>query len=184
MTFALIAAGGFVSRDAFSRPVQTYEQLSNYEQLVPRIEALRAERRTLGEIARSLNSEGFHPPKRAAQFTKAILSGFLRERRARAGVQTRRESDQTRLRADEWWLADLASALSMPIATMHRWQRVGWVRSRKIVASRGRWAIYADARELERLNRLRDAPRGWPRPYPTELITPPPEADDEQGVAQ
>lgn len=177
-------AGGFVSRDAFSRPVQTYEQLSNYEGLVARIEALRAERKTLTKIAETLNSEGFHPPKRAAEFTKGILSGFLRERRAKAGVQTRHQSDETQLKADEWWLADLASQLSMPVATLHRWQRVGWVRSRKVVAARGRWAIYADACELERLDRLRDTPRGWPQPYPTELITPAPTADDEKGVDQ
>ena len=34
-------AGGFVSHHALSRPVQTYEQLSNYRELVARIEALR-----------------------------------------------------------------------------------------------------------------------------------------------
>ena len=34
-------AGGFVSRHALSRPVQTYEQLSNYRELVAHIEALR-----------------------------------------------------------------------------------------------------------------------------------------------
>ena len=47
------------------RPVQTYEQLSNYDELVARIEALRAERKTLSEIAATLNAEGFHPPKRS-----------------------------------------------------------------------------------------------------------------------
>ena len=73
---------------------------------------------------------------------------------------------------NEWWLADLAAELSMPIATLHRWQRVGWVTSRKVTAAGGRWAIHADAQERDRLCRLRDCPRGWPQPYPTELITP------------
>ena len=62
----------------------------------------------------------------------------------------------------------------MPIATLHRWQRVGWLTSRKVDAAGGRWAIYADADEMLRLRRLRDAPRGWPKPYPAELITPKP----------
>jgi hypothetical protein len=87
---------------------------------------------------------------------------------------SRSATDQQHLRADEWWLAELAAELSMPLATLHRWQRVGWVASRKVQGARGRWAIYADADELRRLRQLRDSPRGWPQPYPTELITPKP----------
>jgi hypothetical protein len=165
-------AGGFVSRHTLHRPVQTYEQLSNYDELARHIDALRAERKTLSEIAAALNREGFHPPKRSPRFTKGILSYFLRERGVRAGLVLRSVTTEHHLQAKEWWLADLAVELSMPIATLHRWQRVGWVTSRKVTAAGGRWAIYADADELLRLRRLRDSPRGWPQPYPTELITP------------
>jgi hypothetical protein len=49
-------AGGFVSRHALRRPVQTYEQLLNYKELLARIDALRAERKTLSEIAATLNT--------------------------------------------------------------------------------------------------------------------------------
>ena len=161
-------AGGFVSRHALSRPVQTYEQLSNYRELVARIEALRGERRRrCRQIAATLNAEGFRPPKRSLRFTKGILSRFLRERGVRTGPLPRSVTEERHLRADEWWLADLAAELSMPIATLHRWQRVGWLASRKVAAAGGRWAIYADADELLRLRRLRDCPRGWPQPYPT-----------------
>ena len=62
--------------------------------------------------------------------------------------------------------------------TLHRWQRVGWITSRKVAAAGGRWAIYADADEMLRLRRLRDAPRGWPQPYQTELITPKPKPNE------
>jgi DNA invertase Pin-like site-specific DNA recombinase len=165
-------SGGFTSRHALLRPVQTYEQLSNYGELVARIDSLRAQRKTLTEIATVLNAEGYHPPKRASRFSKCILSRFLRERRAQAGTRTRCEQDEQHLKVDEWWLADLASELSIPIATMHRWQRVVWVSSRKVTAMRGRWAILADTDELNRLRRLRDSPRGWPQPYPPELTTP------------
>jgi hypothetical protein len=78
------------------------------------------------------------------------------------------------LDADEWWLADLAAKLSMPIATLHRWQRVGWLTSRKVTSAGNRWAIFADADELSRLTSLRASPRSWPNPYPPELTTPKP----------
>jgi DNA invertase Pin-like site-specific DNA recombinase len=164
--------GGFVSRHALRRPVQTYEQLSNYRELAGRIEALRGERQTLAEIAATLNAEGFRPPKRSLRFTPAILSRFLRERGVRTGPLPRSVTEERHLRADERWLADLAADLSMPIATLHRWRRVGWLASRKVAAAGGRWAIYVDANERLRLRRLRDCPRGWPQPYPTELTTP------------
>ncbi len=171
-------AGGFVSRHALSRPVRTYEQLSNYEELVARVDGLRAQRKTLSEIAATLNAEGFRPPKRSPRFTPGILSRFLRERGVRSGSLPRSVTDEQHLRASEWWLADLAAKLSMPIATLHRWQRVGWVTSRKVPAAGGRWAIYADADELLRLSRLRNSPRGWPQPHPTELITPKPDPNE------
>lgn len=170
-------AGGFVSRHALVRPVQTYRQLSNYDELAARIEALRAECKTLSEIAAALNAEGFHPPKRSLHFTKEILSRFLRERGVRTRPLPRSVTDPGHLQANEWWLADLAAELSMPVATLHRWQRVGWVQSRKVMAAGGRWALHADADQLLRLRRLRDCRRGWPQPYPTELITPKPKAE-------
>ena len=177
-------AGGFVSRHPLSRPVQTYEQLSNYDELKTRIDTLRKEHKTLADITAMLNAEGFHPPKRSRQFTPAILSRFLRERGVRIGSLPRNVSDNGHLQADEWWLADLAAKLAMPIATLHRWQRVGWVASRKVAEAGGRWAIYADAEELVRLHRLRDAPRGWPQPYPTELITPKQKLDETETTKQ
>jgi DNA invertase Pin-like site-specific DNA recombinase len=173
-------AGGFISRHTLFRPVQTYQQLSNYEEFVARIDALRAQEKSLPEIAATLNAEGFHPPKRAPRFTSAILSRFLRERGVRLGSLPRSVTCQEHLAADEWWLADLAAKLAMPSATLHRWRRVGWVASHKVMAAGGRWAIYADADELLRLRRLRDAHRGWPQPYPAELITPQPHRQTER----
>jgi DNA invertase Pin-like site-specific DNA recombinase len=164
--------GGFNSRHTLNRPVQTYRQLSNYKELVARIEFLRAKQQTLPEIAAILNSEGFHPPKRSPRFTKGILSGFLRELRAQTGTSTHNAVLETSLAADEWWLADLATKLSMPIATLHRWRKVGWIAARKIAEAGARWAAFADAEELDRLRRLRNAPHGWPKVYPLELTTP------------
>lgn len=176
-------AGGFVSRHTLYRPVQTYQQLSNYDELVLRIDALRTERKTLSEIAATLNGEGFHPPKRSPRFTKGILSCLLRERGVRTGFLPRSVTNEHHLQANEWWLSNLAAELSMPSATLHRWQRVGWVASRKVTPAGGRWAIYADADELLRLRRLRDSSRGWPQPYPAELITPKTKSEETATIA-
>jgi hypothetical protein len=156
-----------------TRPVQTYKQLSNYDELVARIDSLRTERKTLTEVAETLNAEGFHPPKRSKKFTKGVVCNLLRERRAKSGY--RMDSELGRhLQTNEWWLADLAAELSTPIATLHRWRRVGWVASRKVPIGAGRWAIYADAKEIERMRQLRSATRTWPPIYPPELTTPKP----------
>jgi hypothetical protein len=167
-------AGGFVSRHAMRRPVTAYEQLSNYHELLTRIESLLAEHKSLGAIAQQLHEDGFRPPKRSSKFTAGILTRFLRERGIRTGVLPYSVTQENHLERDEWWLADLAGKLGMPIATLHRWQRVGWLTSRKVAAAGNRWAIFADEDELNRLNRLRNSPRGWPSPYPLELITPKP----------
>ncbi len=165
-------AGGFQSCHTLHRPVQTYQQLSRYDELVQRLDTLHAQGKTLSEMAATLNAEGFHPPKRASQFNKAILSRFFRERGTRLGPLPRSVTDQQHLLKNEWWLADLAAELQMPIATLHRWQRVGWLASRKISEAGGRWAIFADDEERSRLRKLRTAPRGWPQVYPKELTTP------------
>ncbi len=141
--------------------MQTYEQLSNYQKLVDRIETLRGQHKTLSEIAATLNAEGFHPPKRATQFSEEIVCNLLRERRASTGSLSDDDLPQ-HLEKNEWWLANLAAELKMPIATLHRWKNVGWINARKVAEAQGRWAVYADVDELKRLRQLREAPRGWP----------------------
>lgn len=177
----LFWAGGFSSRHTLERPVQTYEQMSNFNELTVRINTLRAAQKTLPEIAEILNREGFHPPKRCRRFTKGTLSNFLRERGIRSQTHTPDATVQQFLKVGEWWLADLAKELQMPIATMHRWRRVGWVTARKVDHAKGRWAIYANAAEIQRLRQLRNTPRNWPQPFPLELITPSPAADKSNG---
>ena len=78
-----------------------------FGELVARVDSLRNERKTLSEIAAKLNAEGFHPPKRTHQFTKGILSRFLRERGVRTGPLPRSVTDEQHLEANEWWLVNL-----------------------------------------------------------------------------
>jgi DNA invertase Pin-like site-specific DNA recombinase len=170
----IVWVGGFVSRHVLRRPVQTYQQLSYYEELTSRIKSLHGEGATLTAIAAQLNQEGFQPPKRSKKFSSAILTCFLRDRGIRTGPLPNSVTQENHLERHEWWLSNLAAQLAMPIATLHRWQKVGWLTSRKVAAAGNRWAIFADSDELNRLIQLREAPRRWPNPYPPELITPKP----------
>ena len=139
---------------------------------VARIDGLRQAGHSFAQIAEHLNREGFYPPKRTERFTGETVARLL-SRRGLHGPRPRAMADVSVLRPHEYWLADLARAVPMPIATLHKWQRLGWVHSRKVPVASGRWAIWADADELERLRQLRAYQRKWPEPhYPQALTTP------------
>jgi DNA invertase Pin-like site-specific DNA recombinase len=164
--------GGFVSQHSLVRAVQRYDQLANYAQLRARIEELRSQGQTMAQVARCLNEEGFHPPKRAQRFTMSMVAGFL-AKGGRSGPRPRALSAQGMLRRGEWLLTDLARELQMPSETLHRWRQVGWVQARKLPVPGGHWAIYAAASELKRLTRLRKYQRTRrDQPIPAELTTP------------
>jgi DNA invertase Pin-like site-specific DNA recombinase len=165
-------AGGFTSCHELVRPVSRYEQLSNYQELLERIDDLRQTGHSFAEIGDQLNREGFRPPKRTSRFTGNMV-GRLLSGRGLHGPRPRAMADSQLLGRHEYWLTDLARQLKIPVATMHRWQRVGWVTSRKVDVADGRWAIWADEDEFHRMRHLRAYRRKWPDPrYPTELITP------------
>jgi hypothetical protein len=167
-------AGGFASHYRLVRPVARYEQLSNYAALIERIETLHREGCSLSATAEHLNQEGFYPPKRTDHFTSQMIGRLLRDRRP-AVRRPRAMSDPTLLEEHEHWLPDLARQLGVPVATMHKWQRLGWVQSRKVDVAGGRWALWADDDELKRMRRIRRYKRAWPEPrYPAELTTPKP----------
>jgi DNA invertase Pin-like site-specific DNA recombinase len=164
--------GGFVSQHSLVRAVQRYDQLANYAQLRARIEELRSQGQTMAQVARSLNQEGFHPPKRARCFTMSMVAGFL-AKGGRSGPRPQALSAQGMLKRGEWLLTDLARELRMPSATLHRWRKVGWVQARKLPVPGGHWAIWAAAAELNRLTRLRKYQRARrDQPIPAELTTP------------
>ena len=67
--------------------------------------------------------------------------------------------------------------MKIPVATIHSWQRKGWLHSRKVKVAGGRWAIWANAAEQERLRQLRQYKRKWPHPmFPETLTTPLPKS--------
>jgi DNA invertase Pin-like site-specific DNA recombinase len=165
-------AGGFHSDHELVRPVQRYRQMADYQRLLDRIDELREAGQTLAEVAEQLNGEGFHPPKRSAKFTGGILAGLLANR-GRTGPRPRVVGEPGALDEHEWLLTDLARKLAMPVATLHRWVRVGWVRARKLGTPGGHWVIWADAEELDRMNRIRTGPRGWSEEHVFAQLTKP-----------
>ena len=65
------------------------------------------------------------------------------------------------LATDEWWLTDLARHLSMPQQTLYRWMRRGWVHARQLPVVGGRWTLWADPDEVDRLRQPCHCPRSW-----------------------
>jgi DNA invertase Pin-like site-specific DNA recombinase len=165
-------SGGFVSRHEVRRPVRRLEQLRDYSALMGRALELHRAGRTSGEIADRLNAEGFRPAKRRATFNRSMVRQML-SRQFRSGPRPRVLTEASPLKDHEWWLTDLARELGIPVPTVHSWLRRGWITSRKLTGAGGRWILWADDQELDRLRRLRASPRGWPdQPYPPELTTP------------
>jgi hypothetical protein len=166
-------AGGFVSRHAVRRPVRRVEQLRDYPALLARVTELHGAGKTSREIADTLNQEGVRPPKRRETYNAAMVRQLL-SRQSRWGPRpkTKRVTDDPRGEG-EWWLSDLCRELAMPQPTVHCWVRRGWIRGRKLPGAGGRWVVWADAADLDRLRRLRAHRRSWPdEPYPPELTTP------------
>ncbi len=163
-------AGGCVSHQELIRPVARYEQLRDFDRLSERIVQLRQENRTSAQIATTLNAEGWHPPKRRATFNAGMVrSIFCRRNRA-----TARPAPCT-LEPGEWWFGDLAHELALPHSTLYSWMRRGWINAKRLPIGQGRWVLWADDEELDRLRRLRSCPKTWHNaPQAAELIRPKP----------
>jgi DNA invertase Pin-like site-specific DNA recombinase len=163
--------GGCVSHHALLRGVARYEQLAGYERLRARIVQLRGGGHSMEEVARRLNEEGFHPPRRVARISGGMVAGLCR----RAGLDAQRPAGHVtkQLRAGECLLGALAGELGMPSVTLHRWRRAGWLRARKLPVPGGLWAVWAPEHERKRLADLRQHQRAkFNQPIPKELTTP------------
>jgi DNA invertase Pin-like site-specific DNA recombinase len=168
-------AGGFVSHRELRRSVARYDQLHNYPELLDRVQTLARQKLTAPEIAETLNREGWRPPKRRDTFNGSMVQHLL-WRRGRHGVRPRCMSNDL-LGPNEWWFTDLGRELDMPLPTLYRWLRRGWVHGRQLAGPQARWILWADGDELDRLRRLRSCARGWfNQPQAAELTTPKPRA--------
>jgi DNA invertase Pin-like site-specific DNA recombinase len=165
-------AGGHAQDHMIIRPVSRYARRSDYPKLVARLRELHERKLTAAEIAGRLNHEGFQPPKRTHRFGPEMVRRLL----VKLGLGRPRvpaEQERALLGPEEWRLSDLSDHLGIPRETLHRWRRVGWIHGRKLDEPRGRWVLWADAEELERLRRLRTCPKTWDnQPLLKELTIP------------
>lgn len=150
-------AGGFISRHEIRRPVRRLEQLRDFSALMARVLELHRAGKASSEIADRLNAEGFHPAKRRETFNNSMVRQML-SRQFRSGPRPRSLTEASPLQDHEWWLTDLARELRIPVPTVHSWLRRSWIISRKLPGPAGRWILWADADELDRLRRLRGCP--------------------------
>ena len=134
---------------------------------------LRQQKLTAGQIADTLNAEGWHPPKRRATFNAAMVRSLIFRLPHPAPPGSGTPDTPGPLAQDEWWFADLARHLNLPSPTLYSWMRRGWVEARQLAGPAGRWILWADAEELTRLHKLRAAPRTWyNRPQAADLTVP------------
>jgi DNA invertase Pin-like site-specific DNA recombinase len=163
-------AGGYESHSQLLRPVGHFDQLRDSKQLFQRILQLREEGMASPQIALQLNEEGFRTARRSL-WQDYHVRRLLRQR----GIVRYRLPDAMtdQLGEDEWWIRDLARELEVPRSTVTAWTKRGWISGRQLPGKKGRWILWADAQELQRLRRLRACPRSWnDEPFPSELTTP------------
>jgi hypothetical protein len=170
--------GGYVSQHEIRRSIWRYTDLRDHGRLIARLKELQDAGFTAEELARRLNTEGFHSPQRGHPFNVSIVRSMLSRNRLTARPRRDTTVDAALHKANEWWLEELASELEMASPTLQGWCRQGRVHARKVTVACRRFVIWADGHELDRLRRLRDYQRPSPRvPYPRELTTPLPRTE-------
>jgi DNA invertase Pin-like site-specific DNA recombinase len=158
--------GGFLSQHEVLRPVRSYEQLRDFDQLMDRITTLRGQGNTTVQIAETLNREGFSTPRRCGAFTAEIVNALL-QRRGLANEKTY----TNQLGPNEWWPPKLADVIPVSADKLGDWARRGWIHARRTPAQR-LWVLWADESELNRLRKLAALSHRGMAEYPSELTTP------------
>jgi DNA invertase Pin-like site-specific DNA recombinase len=153
-------AGGATQEHVVRRTVRGYQDQADWSRLSARLRALHGEEWTPMAIAQALNQEGFRPPKRAGQFTAAMVRRLLDKLQLRPRV-SRCKAPLIVLAINEWWLHALAVQLGLSPHTLHGWRKKGWLHARQVCGRGSPWAVWANEAELGRLRQLKTCPRLW-----------------------
>jgi DNA invertase Pin-like site-specific DNA recombinase len=150
-------AGGVRTGHSLRRPVARLDQLSDHAALLERVRDLQAGGLKAPAIAAALNAEGWRPAKRRPTFTAEMVRSLLHRQGVPVNPRLSWAARIDRREPDELTIAELATQLAMPTATLHRWVARGFVSARKVtVLTHALWLIKADARERERLRNWRN----------------------------
>ena len=141
-------AGGRETQTRFRRPVGRLNQLEGHEKLLARIHELRRAGYSACRIADKLNAEGWVTPTQRNTFNERLIRAML----DRYGSGPRGPKAPPSEDPSEWWLADLAKELGMPLVTLHGWLQRGWLKTKRV---NNQWVAIADKNELRRLRCLR-----------------------------
>jgi DNA invertase Pin-like site-specific DNA recombinase len=157
---AIVWAGGSTTTADLVRPVARISQLSYYPQLVDRLRELAGHGLTAHAIADQLAAENIRPPRRHERFHDGQILQLLDRHGLRPTPASRQRAPRS-LGPGQWWLADLARELEMPVATLTGWLNRGWATGRQEPSPPQRWIITADSAEVERLRALHRLPAGY-----------------------
>ncbi|HYX38475.1 MAG TPA: recombinase family protein [Oligoflexus sp.] len=155
------------------RPVARYDQMEGYQELMNRIIELYDQGKTTESIATHINQEGWHPPKRAKKFSGGIIASIL-SRKRKISRRPKSSSKEALLGKNEWWLDDFARAMEIPKVTIYSWAtKHGWIQFRQLGGKQGRIIVWADEKEMIRLNDLRAwlKTRSWSTDNPPSHLT-------------
>jgi DNA invertase Pin-like site-specific DNA recombinase len=141
-------AGGRETQTRFRRPVGRLNQLEGHEKLMTRIHELRRAGYSACRIADKLNTEGWVTPTQRNTFNERLIRAML----DRHGSVPRGPKAPPSEDPSEWWLADLAKELGMPLVTLHGWLHRGWLKTKHV---NSQWVVIANKSELRRLRSLR-----------------------------
>jgi hypothetical protein len=169
-------AGGYESAHQVVQPVHSFKRMRDFNAFKQRVLEMHWAGRSYPEICAQLVSEQFLSPKGGMHFRPENIRTFLR-RYCSEELGSAWGSFREYLCQDEWLIGDLSRELDIPQATLQFWRRRGWVHGRQLRPGGGRWIIWADTDELERLRKLRACPidsTARRDRYPKELVTPKP----------
>lgn len=156
-------SGGFESQHEIRRAVGQFEQLESASEIRSRIVALKQQGYTHEAVARHLNDEHFHSAS-GGPFTPAIISQLCCKFRSEGDLP-----DKAVVPVEHWKLGDLAKHLGIKPETLSTWRRRGWVHADQVGQ---RWILWADTKELNRLQQLAEHDRRGLQKTPPQLTTP------------
>lgn len=141
-------AGGNETQTKMRRPVGSFTELSRHKELLQEIWRLRSHGYTAEQIAHRLNADGWTTATQRNSFNDRLVRMILH----RYGTVPKGERRPPNDAPNDWWLADLADEIEVPLVTLYGWMKRGWLKVRRVD---GRWAVRAGADERARLRRLR-----------------------------